>query len=193
MRNRRGDLYAARSTRDRHGGAMGDTDPPAGGMDLSYATPLPRREGRGVVVLVAVGIALLVGMGALLYLLRRGYTMSIRMTPPATAPATAPAAPPAPVAPPAVPGIPGYVPPPPPKLALPDTPPRLTIYQRGSDTIPGSNGTVHVTLGDITGGLVRVDVAAGNRGTLVSKTLREGETVEFTLDGKRYVVIAAQF
>src|SRR5688572_23072515 len=99
---------------------MADRELQAGGMDLSYATPLPRRQGRAVLVLAAVGLALLMGMGALVYLLRRGYTMSIRLAPPATAPATAPAAPPARVAPPAVPGIRGYVPPPAPKLVLPD-------------------------------------------------------------------------
>ena len=171
---------------------MGDREPPAGGMDLSYATPLPRRRGRAVVVLAAMGLGLLVGLGGLVYLMRRGYTMSIRLAPPATAPATATAAPPAPVTPPGAAGIPGYVPPPPPKLDLPDTPPRLTIYQRSSDTVPGSDGTVHVTLGDITGGRVRVDVTAGNRGTLASQMLREGEAVEFALDGKRYVVVAAE-
>ena len=169
---------------------MGDQEPSAGGMDLSYATPLPRRRGWGVLVIGAVGLALVVGLGGLVYLLRRGYTMSIRLAPPATAPATAPA--PA-AAPPAVPGIPGYVPPPPPKLDLPDAPPRLTIYQRGSDSIPGSDGTVHISVGDITGGQARVDVTAGNVGTLATKTLREGEAVDFALDGKQYVVVATEF
>ena len=172
---------------------MGDRDPPAGGMDLSYATPLPRRQGRGVVVVAAVGFALLVGLFSLIYLLRRGYTMSIRLAPPATAPATAPAAPPVPVAPPPVPGIPGYVPPPPPKLDLPKTPPRLTIPQRGSDTIPGSDNTVHIFIGDITGGLAEMNVIANNRGTLVSETVQEGDTVGFALDGKEYVVVVSEF
>jgi hypothetical protein len=172
---------------------MGDRELPAGGMDLSYATPLPGRKGRGVVVVVALGLALAAGLGALMFLLRLGYTMSVRLAPPATAPATAPAAPPATVASPAVPGIPGYVPPPPPKLDLPETPPRLTIHQRGSEPVPGSDGTVHVTIGDITGGQVQVGVTASNRGTLASQTLREGEAVEFAFDGKRYVIVASEF
>lgn len=172
---------------------MGDPEAETRGMDLSYATPLPRRQGRGVVIVAAVGVAVLVGLGTLIYLLRRGYTMSVRFTPPATAPATAPAAPAAAPAPPLGGGIPGYLPPPPPKLQLPDTPPRLTIYQRGSEAVPGSDGTVRVSLGDITGGRVRVDVTAANGGTLASRTLREGETLEFSLDGKDYVLVAGEF
>lgn len=164
-------------------------EPPEHPAAIPYATPTPGRP-RMRVVAALVGLGLLLGAGALALLLKR-YTMTVQLravTVAATAPTT-PAGRAAWVPPPPAP----LTPPPPPELDLPARPVRMTITQRKSQAIPGSYGSVLVRIGDITGRQVRLDVETADGQTLAGGTMREGDSVDFAVNGEAYVVVAAEF
>ena len=73
------------------------------------------------------------------------------------------------------------------RLSLAEEPARLTVIQRQTKAIPGSNKTITVKLGDITGGQVLTSVH-GFLGERIVDTvsLREGDVVPLQLSGDRY-------
>jgi hypothetical protein len=146
---------------------------------IPYATPNPRGPRLGTILLICSCAALAAGLLAILLLGSRRVSIVVTPATPATAPVAA---------------APFALPPPlPPVLDLPDEPPRLTVIQRRTAYIPGSGGTVFLHLGDITAGkaLLRVDTTSGQ--TLAGAAVRPGDAVNFSLDGKGYVAVAAAF
>lgn len=70
-----------------------------------------------------------------------------------------------------------------------DLPAKLTVYQRRSASVPGTNGWLTVQLGDITGGKVMVSLLDAHGSPIRPKALlAEGEALPFSLGQKRYTV-----
>ena len=66
---------------------------------------------------------------------------------------------------------------------------KLTILQRGSKPIPGSDGRVFVGLGDITAGQVLLSVTTDAGDVLLDDTsLRPGDAVEFHVGKKPFTL-----
>ncbi|MCH7591768.1 MAG: hypothetical protein IH989_03155 [Planctomycetes bacterium] len=73
------------------------------------------------------------------------------------------------------------------RLSLAEEPVRITVIQRQIKAIPGSNKTITVRLGDITGRQVLTSVHGFLGGTIVDTvSLREGDVVPLQLSGARY-------
>jgi hypothetical protein len=75
-----------------------------------------------------------------------------------------------------------------PKLpALRDLPMEMTVEQRSTTVVPGSNELLRITIEDITGGQVLVSLAS-NKGesVLAATSLKAGESSVFTLEGNEY-------
>jgi hypothetical protein len=69
----------------------------------------------------------------------------------------------------------------------------MTIVQREERAIPGSDGTVRIRLGDITEGQVLLAIVTADDDHLLETTsVEQGEEVEFSVGGKRYVVHVAE-
>jgi hypothetical protein len=161
---------------------MTPSEPPV--ETVPYATPAPRRASRVVLAVALLGLGALAGVAGFFVLLRRGYTVTVGIPLP-PAPATAPAGPLA--------WSPPRPPVPLPELDLSGGPVRMTITQRTALAIPGSYGSVFVRIGDITGRQVRLDVDAADGRTLAGGSLREGDALDFTVDGRPFVVVASEF
>jgi hypothetical protein len=74
-----------------------------------------------------------------------------------------------------------------PSLVLPSEPLRLTIVQRQSKAIPGSNETLRISIGDITSGQALVTIASSDGSNVLDTTsLRESETADFTVNAARF-------
>ncbi len=73
------------------------------------------------------------------------------------------------------------------RLSLGEEPVRITVIQRQIKAIPGSNKTITVKLGDITGRQVLTTVRGFLGETIVDTiSLREGDVVPLQLSGARY-------
>lgn len=73
------------------------------------------------------------------------------------------------------------------RLSLPTDPVRLTIVQRQSKGIPGSNKSVRVRVGDITGRQVLLSIRRPFGGTIVDTvSVKKGDVVPFDLGDQRY-------
>lgn len=74
-----------------------------------------------------------------------------------------------------------------PAIKLPEDPLRLTVVQRRAAVIPGSRDRVLLWVGDVTEGQVLVAVC-DHRGKpyLRTRSVREGDTAVFRIDGNRY-------
>jgi len=81
---------------------------------------------------------------------------------------------------------------PPPSLKLPERSVEITITQRETRPVPGSEGTVRIKIGDVTNGQVFLEVLTDNQTLVPRKSLRQGDAVEFSLDGKKYLVRLAE-
>ena len=76
---------------------------------------------------------------------------------------------------------------PPRRLDLPESGAEMTIIQRRSKEVPGSDGYLKVYIDDITGGQVLVTLTTAQGGTLVDQTsMRTGDEVTFTVGEQRY-------
>jgi hypothetical protein len=74
-------------------------------------------------------------------------------------------------------------------LKLPTESVELTIVQREVRSIPGSDGSVQIHLGDITDGQAFLMVVTGDNRTLLDRTsVAEDEAVQFSLGGRKYDV-----
>ncbi|MEX2560451.1 MAG: DUF5329 family protein, partial [Pirellulales bacterium] len=63
----------------------------------------------------------------------------------------------------------------------------FTVFQRTSEAIPGSRGYLRVRVGDITAGQVILELRAEDGTELIDKvSVREGDSLEFELNGERY-------
>jgi len=81
---------------------------------------------------------------------------------------------------------------PPSSLKFPERSVDMTIMQRETRLVPGSDGTVRIKLGDVTNGQVFLEVLSDNQTLVPRKSLRQGDAVEFSLDGKKYLVRLAE-
>lgn len=168
-------------------------EPPEHPAAIPYATPAPRRR-FGALVAAGLIVGSLLVTGLLLTWLARSYVVRVQpRAATAAAPAPAPAgkggtpawATPPPPAP--------LQPPPPPELDLSGGPVRMTITQRDAQAIPGSYGSLFVRIGDITARQVHLEVHAADGQSLVAKSVREGDALEFEVNGERFVVVASEF
>jgi hypothetical protein len=75
----------------------------------------------------------------------------------------------------------------PPSLELPDDVVTITVRQRRSRPIPGSDNRIRIHLDDITGGQVIMSIS-DDRGTVVLEevSLKPGEVVSFEVNDKEY-------
>lgn len=118
-----------------------------------------------IIVLLPALIVLAAAAAVMSYLLMARSTVTVQV-----APAT-----PAPAAPVKVN---------PPTLSLPSDSLRLTLRQRETRALPGSNDTILLNLGDITRGQVLLDVAGADGTSIVDTTsVREGDAVPFSVKG----------
>ncbi len=66
----------------------------------------------------------------------------------------------------------------------------MTIYQRTTKEIPGSDGHLRLRLGDITAGHVLVSVTGPDRQSVVEmQPMREGEAIPLSLEQTRYILV----
>jgi len=78
---------------------------------------------------------------------------------------------------------------PPPKM--PEEPVEVTVPQRQSAALPGSNDSVFVRIGDITGGQALVTVSgADDKPLLPTVSLRQGRSAQFRVGNREYKVTA---
>jgi hypothetical protein len=76
-----------------------------------------------------------------------------------------------------------------PILTLPSKSVSITVIQRDEHEIPGSGGTIRVQLGDITDGQVPLAVITNHKKYLLERTsVRQGDTAEFSVGNKKYLV-----
>jgi hypothetical protein len=73
-------------------------------------------------------------------------------------------------------------------LDLPPEGAQLTVHQRLSRPVPGSEGFVRLRLGDITAGQVLVTLTAGEAKLIDARSMREGEEAQFSLGSNDYVL-----
>lgn len=77
-----------------------------------------------------------------------------------------------------------------PPLDLPAAGTSVRLVQRRSVELPGSAGAYTLAIDDITGGQTGLTIARKDGGSvLVSKSVRSGETVAFTIDAHAYEVV----
>lgn len=75
----------------------------------------------------------------------------------------------------------------PPKL--PGLPVEMTVKQRTTTAVPGSDGAVQLTVDDIARGQVMVSLAGRNGGVLLGQTsLERGKSAAFIIDGENYAL-----
>jgi hypothetical protein len=71
-------------------------------------------------------------------------------------------------------------------LKLPEKSVEVTVVQREERAIPGSEGTVRLRLGDVTDGQAFLEVVTSDETLLPRKSIRQGDSVEFTVDKKKF-------
>jgi hypothetical protein len=72
---------------------------------------------------------------------------------------------------------------------LTEIPARLTVRQRSTTTVPGSDGKLQITVDDVTRGQVVSSVSHSKHGVLVGPTsMRVGDAKKFDLEGTTYQV-----
>ncbi len=77
------------------------------------------------------------------------------------------------------------------RLDIPDGRVEFSMRQRASRPLPGSDGTVLLTLGDITRGQVTVSLARDDGAPVLAPlSLRQGDAARFVLGDARYVLVA---
>ena len=80
-----------------------------------------------------------------------------------------------------------------PKLELPEDPASLTIIQREAKEIPGSRGTLLVSIGDITGGQVILSIYGPGLKPIVDYTsVSPGDIVPFTVHDQQYYLLVKE-
>jgi hypothetical protein len=80
-----------------------------------------------------------------------------------------------------------------PELRLPSKSVSITVIQRDEQEIPGSGGSIRVQLGDITDGQALLAIITNDRKSLLERTsVRQGDTVEFPVGNKKYVVLVKE-
>lgn len=121
---------------------------------LEYATPVPRSRRRFGFFISLLVLASLIGVGALFLTTRRYVAVgTVTLAPAITV-----------------------------GVAAPTAPSRVTVVQRKSQVLPGSDGTITAHIGDITGGQVLLTVDDINGQQLVPTTsMREGDVLHFTV------------
>lgn len=131
-------------------------------QSLDYASPSRRRSPwRWLVVVIA--LALVMSAGWLLMARPRTVTLTVS----------------------GVSTVPGVVTPPPlSPVVLTAEPMTLTLVQRRSVQLPGGPRTPTIHLGDITRGQVIVQVTDANYATLLSQSMKQGDTASFTTAGQ---------
>jgi hypothetical protein len=75
-----------------------------------------------------------------------------------------------------------------PSLKLPEKSVEMTVVQREERAIPGSEGTVRLRLGDVTDGQAFLEVVTSDETLLPRKSIRAGDSVEFSVDKKKFTV-----
>lgn len=81
----------------------------------------------------------------------------------------------------------------PPTLALPPEGTRLTVPQRSTAFVPGSDGRVRVRLGDVTRGQVRLTLTDADGTQRIAPTsAKEGDALPFVLGRDRYYVTVVE-
>jgi len=76
---------------------------------------------------------------------------------------------------------------PPPVLDLPEGEAKLTIVQRRTETVPGSDGYLRLNVSDITQGQTLLTLRTADRRELLSReSLRQGDKARFRLKGAEY-------
>jgi hypothetical protein len=79
-------------------------------------------------------------------------------------------------------------------LQLRTDPVTLTIVQRHSKEIPGSDGAVVVKIGDITGGQVLLEILNSDKQTIVDTvSVSPNDIVPFDIDGQRFYLSVKSF
>jgi hypothetical protein len=69
----------------------------------------------------------------------------------------------------------------------------VTVDQRSTAFVPGTNGRLRVHLGDITRGQVQLTLATADGVTLIAPTsVRDGDVLPFTFDGGHYYVTVVE-
>ena len=76
-----------------------------------------------------------------------------------------------------------------PSLNLPEKSVEMIIMQREEEAIPGSDGSVRIRLGDITGGQVLISVVTADKDYLLQRTsVSQGDRVGFSVGEKQYTI-----
>lgn len=76
-----------------------------------------------------------------------------------------------------------------PTLTLPEKSVEMVVIQREERAIPGSDGSVRIRLGDITGGQALLSVVTAEDDPLLERiSVAQGDRVEFAVGKKRYAV-----
>ncbi len=70
-----------------------------------------------------------------------------------------------------------------------EEPAEFKVYQRSTEPLPGSDGKLLLTLGDITAGRVTITLLEDSGLPVIARrSIREEDTVDFTLEGYRYTL-----
>lgn len=73
------------------------------------------------------------------------------------------------------------------RLDLPADPLQITLIQRHTKALPGSDGTVRLHIADITGGQVLLSIrGVGDKTIVDTRSVQVGDVVPFELKKKRY-------
>ena len=72
------------------------------------------------------------------------------------------------------------------RLALPNDPVRLTVLQRHTKVIPGSQEQVQLSLDDITGGQVLLSIRGPDGKIVDAVSAREGDVIRFAVGRQEY-------
>lgn len=134
---------------------------------IPYATPGPRRGGWRILLLVVAILLMMVIAGGVTYLALAGRRVQIATVAGARATAA--------------------------RLAMPEKEVEVTVIQRESQAIPGSNGRVVLKLGDVTGGQALVSVEQSDGQTLLAtQSMAKGDTARFSVGSAQYEVKAKE-
>lgn len=75
------------------------------------------------------------------------------------------------------------------RLNLPDDPLQITIVQRHSKAVPGSNGSLNIHIGDITAGQVLFALHAKDGDPIIDTvSVKRGDVISFQLENQRYYI-----
>lgn len=80
-----------------------------------------------------------------------------------------------------------------PQLKLPSDPLQLTLPQRSTETIPGSDGRIQITVTDITEGQVLLSIETRDgKPILLRRSVREDDVISFEVGRKQYYLHVAE-